>query len=63
MRLILAVAAVSLLSATASTAQELKIAVAADITSADPHFFNLFPNNNLAEHVLTSSCKWTRTPK
>ena len=33
-------------------AQELKIAVAADITSMDPHFFNLFPNNNMAEHIF-----------
>ncbi len=33
------------------SAQELRIAVAADITSADPHFFNLFPNNNIAEHI------------
>jgi ABC-type oligopeptide transport system substrate-binding subunit len=33
-------------------AQELKIAVAADVTSIDPHFFNLFPNNNMAEHIF-----------
>ena len=33
-------------------AQELKIAVAADVTSIDPHFFNLFPNNNIAEHIF-----------
>jgi peptide/nickel transport system substrate-binding protein len=32
--------------------QELKIAVAADVTSVDPHFFNLFPNNNIAEHIF-----------
>ena len=31
---------------------DLKIAVAADITSMDPHFFNLFPNNNMAEHIF-----------
>ncbi len=35
-----------------ATAQELKIAVAADVTSIDPHFFNLFPNNNIAEHIF-----------
>ena len=35
-----------------AAAQELKIAVAADVTSIDPHFFNLFPNNNIAEHVF-----------
>jgi peptide/nickel transport system substrate-binding protein len=42
---------VSVLPAGAA-AQELKIAVAADITSMDPHFFNLFPNNNAAEHIF-----------
>jgi peptide/nickel transport system substrate-binding protein len=26
--------------------------MAADVTSADPHFFNLFPNNNIAEHIF-----------
>jgi len=35
-----------------AAAQELKIAVAADVTSVDPHFFNLFPNNNIAEHIF-----------
>ncbi len=34
------------------SAQDLKIAVAADVTSIDPHFFNLFPNNNIAEHIF-----------
>ena len=38
--------------ATPVAAQELKIAVAADVTSMDPHFFNLFPNNNVAEHIF-----------
>jgi len=38
--------------ATPVAAQELKIAVAADVTSIDPHFFNLFPNNNIAEHIF-----------
>ena len=33
-------------------AADLKIAVAADVTSIDPHFFNLFPNNNIAEHIF-----------
>src|SRR2546425_5983706 len=33
-------------------AADLKIAVAADITSMDPHYFNLFPNNNMAEHIF-----------
>ena len=35
-----------------AAAQELRIAVAADVTSIDPHFFNLFPNNNIAEHIF-----------
>lgn len=35
-----------------ASGQELKIAVAADVTTMDPHFINLFPNNNIAEHVF-----------
>ena len=42
----------SAFAATPVAAQELKIAVAADVTSIDPHFFNLFPNNNIAEHIF-----------
>ena len=42
----------SLLLAIPAGAQELKIAMAADVTSIDPHFFNLFPNNNIAEHIF-----------
>jgi peptide/nickel transport system substrate-binding protein len=33
-------------------AQELRIGLGADVTSMDPHFVNLFPNNNIAEHVF-----------
>src|SRR5512140_3909909 len=40
------------LSASGVPAADLKIAVAADVTSIDPHFFNLFPNNNIAEHIF-----------
>ena len=40
------------LAAPATFAQDLKIAMAADVTSADPHFFNLFPNNNIGEHIF-----------
>jgi peptide/nickel transport system substrate-binding protein len=36
----------------AAAAQDLRIAVGADVTSIDPHFFNLFPNNNIAEHIF-----------
>ena len=51
-RLAAAVAVVaSLAIAVPAVAQDLKIAVAADVTSIDPHFYNLFPNNNMAEHI------------
>jgi peptide/nickel transport system substrate-binding protein len=35
-----------------AVAADLKIAVGADVTSIDPQFFNLFPNNNIAEHIF-----------
>ena len=41
-------AALSLLAA----ATELRIGMGADVTSMDPHFVNLGPNNNIAEHVF-----------
>jgi len=49
--LAIAAAALSLAAAPPAAAQDLKIAVAADVTSIDPHFYNLFPNNNVAEHI------------
>jgi peptide/nickel transport system substrate-binding protein len=36
----------------AAPAQELRIGMGAEVTSMDPHFVNLFPNNNIAEHVF-----------
>jgi peptide/nickel transport system substrate-binding protein len=36
----------------AATAQELKIGLAAEPSSADPHFHNLTPNNQVARHVF-----------
>jgi peptide/nickel transport system substrate-binding protein len=52
-RVLGAIAAAAAFAAAAPLhAQELRIAVAADVTSADPHFFNLFPNNNIAEHIF-----------
>jgi ABC-type oligopeptide transport system substrate-binding subunit len=33
-------------------AQDLRVGLGADVTSMDPHFVNLFPNNNIAEHVF-----------
>jgi peptide/nickel transport system substrate-binding protein len=38
--------------AVGATAQEIRIGMGADVTSMDPHFVNLFPNNNIAEHVF-----------
>jgi peptide/nickel transport system substrate-binding protein len=32
-------------------ATDLSVGVGADITSMDPHFVNLFPNNGVAEHI------------
>jgi len=54
LRRALAAAAVasSLAIAPTAGADDLKIAVGADVTSIDPHFFNLFPNNNIAEHIF-----------
>ncbi len=31
---------------------EFRIGMGAEVTSMDPHFVNLFPNNNIAEHVF-----------
>ena len=52
LRRVLGAAVLAVALAAPAAAQELKIAVAADVTSIDPHFFNLFPNNNIAEHIF-----------
>ena len=39
-------------SFSAAQAQEFKLAMSAPPSSMDPHFFNLFPNNNMAEHIF-----------
>lgn len=36
----------------AAAAAELRIGASADVTSMDPHFFNIQSNNNVAEHVF-----------
>lgn len=43
----------SIITAAFSPAQaaDLKVGVGADITSMDPHYVNLFPNNGVAEHI------------
>ncbi|MGL5446125.1 MAG: ABC transporter substrate-binding protein [Rhabdaerophilum sp.] len=38
--------------AVSAIAQELKIALASEPSSADPHFHNLTPNNSVARHVF-----------
>jgi len=43
--------AVSTAAISISHAADLKVGVGADITSMDPHFVNLFPNNGVAEHI------------
>lgn len=45
-------AAVGMACAMHAGAEPLKIAMSGQITSMDPHYVNLFPNNNIAEHVF-----------
>ncbi len=52
LRRMLAILTASLALASAAHAQELRLGLGADVTSMDPHFVNLFPNNNIAEHVF-----------
>jgi len=48
-----AAAIVALLFCAASaSAADLSIALGADVTSIDPHYHNLTPNNNVAEHIF-----------
>ncbi len=35
-----------------ASAAEISIALSADVTSIDPHYHNLTPNNNVAEHIF-----------
>ncbi|MES2562153.1 MAG: ABC transporter substrate-binding protein [Pseudomonadota bacterium] len=43
---------VSALSTQPLIAADLSIALGADVTSIDPHFHNLTPNNNVANHIF-----------
>src|SRR3979411_17021 len=55
-------AAVALLLGIApAAAADLSIAVGADVTSIDPHYHNLTPNNNIAEHIFETLV--TKDPK
>jgi peptide/nickel transport system substrate-binding protein len=50
--LVAAAIALSVMSVAPARAADLSIAIGADITSIDPHFHNLTPNNNIAQHVF-----------
>ncbi len=45
------IATIALCGAIASHAADLTIGLATDVTSLDPHYHNLTPNNNIAQHV------------
>ncbi|NDP58868.1 MAG: ABC transporter substrate-binding protein, partial [Oxalobacteraceae bacterium] len=47
-----ALAALFVLAAPAAFAQEFKLAMSSPPTSMDPHFYNLFPNLNVADHMF-----------
>ncbi len=53
-RIGIALIAASLLAmaAPASTAAELKVGLAADVSSLDPHYLNIAPNISLASHLF-----------
>jgi hypothetical protein len=51
-------AVVLLLSIAYATAADISIAVGADVTSIDPHYLNLTPNNNIAEHIFELWSRW-----
>ncbi len=42
----------ALFAAAPLAAQELKIGVASEVTSIDPHFHNVGPNNSLRRHIF-----------
>jgi peptide/nickel transport system substrate-binding protein len=52
MRLLRALLAASLLWFPSARAGELRVGLAADVTSMDPHFLNLQPNINIAWHMF-----------
>ncbi len=45
-------AAAILLCAPLARAADISIALGSDVTSMDPHYHNLTPNNNVAEHIF-----------
>ena len=53
-------AALSLSGAFAAVAAELRIGLAADVTSIDPHFLNVAPNNAITVSLRISSVEIVR---
>lgn len=53
-RLAAALLLACVLGAQPTHAADLSIALGADVTSIDPHFHNLTPNNNVANHIFES---------
>ncbi len=51
MRLALVLLA-AILAASAARAADLRVGMSADVTSIDPHFVNITPNNNVAWHIF-----------
>ena len=41
-----------LLGIASATAADISIGIGADVTSIDPHYHNLTPNNNIGEHIF-----------
>ena len=54
LRLIVAAATTAALTSMPAVAQELRIGVASEPSSADPHFHNLGPNNQLRRNIFES---------
>ena len=49
---LLALFAAITVAAVPARAADISIALSADVTSIDPHYHNLTPNNNIAEHIF-----------
>ena len=58
---ILCAAAALLFASAGAGAADISIAIGADVTSIDPHYHNLTPNNNIAEHIFETLV--TKDPK
>ena len=52
-----AVVAVSTFASQGTLAQEFKLAMSSPPTSMDPHFYNLFPNLNVSDHIFETLVK------